>query len=139
MITLVEGGFLTCCSISKLDRASMASTIIGSLRKTFVLMLYRRTMKLRLKNATSPVVGRAGKMAEKLILETSLKSPAILVEYGKSRRAGAPIYSTDRAVAWLARTQSVARLRALGLAGMTGEQCKACNCDNRMVYFLIIG
>jgi hypothetical protein len=38
-------------------------------------MLYRRTIKLRLKQATSPVVGRAGKMAEKLILETSLKSP----------------------------------------------------------------
>jgi hypothetical protein len=33
-------------------------------------MLYRRTMKLRLKQATSPVVGRAGKMAEKLILKT---------------------------------------------------------------------
>src|SRR6266481_9732537 len=60
MITLVEGGFLRCFSISKLDRAPMASTIISSLWKTFVLMLYRRTMKLRLKHATSPVVRPCG-------------------------------------------------------------------------------
>jgi hypothetical protein len=45
-------------------------------------------MKLRLKQATSRDVGRAGKIAEKLILETSLKFPAILVECGKSRHNG---------------------------------------------------
>jgi hypothetical protein len=43
-------------------------------------------------------------------------------------RPGALIYSTDRAVAWLARTQNVVWVRALGLAKVTGEQREPCNC-----------